>query len=301
MIISEKKQIKMLSNAEMELIHLGACRLLSRVGVKVTHEVIAEKLISQGALRKGERITIPANMVENALAKTAKTIQFDAPDPAYSFTLNAVENRVKFGPGGQALYIVHPAAGGWGRRPAGTDDLKQILVLCNRLKNVDFITRPVECDVPEDRMDLEKARIFRQYCSKPMNLANLIKVEHLDRVLEMIGDPAHVSFIISLISSPLVLDSAAGDKFIALVENLPVSISCCPQAEAPRPFRKWESCCSSMQNCSLDLFWAMSSDRGQVTVPGIPVTSIFIPTVLPGGVSRKVFDGLPLRHSSVVL
>ena len=133
MIISEKKQIKMLSNAEMELIHLGACRLLSRVGVKVTHEVIAEKLISQGALRKGERITIPANMVENALAKTAKTIQFDAPDPAYSFTLNAVENRVKFGPGGQALYIVHPAAGGWGRRPAGADDLKQILVLCNRL------------------------------------------------------------------------------------------------------------------------------------------------------------------------
>jgi len=237
MIISEKKQIKMLSNAEMELIHLGACRLLSRVGVKVTHEVIAEKLISQGALRKGERITIPANMVENALAKTAKTIQFDAPDPAYSFTLNAVENRVKFGPGGQALYIVHPAAGGWGRRPAGTDDLKQILVLCNRLKNVDFITRPVECDVPEDRMDLEKARIFRQYCSKPMNLANLIKVEHLDRVLEMIGDPAHVSFIISLISSPLVLDSAAGDKFIALVEkNLPVSISCCPQGGSTAPF-----------------------------------------------------------------
>lgn len=62
----------MLSPAEMELIHLGACRLLSRIGVKVTHEVIAEKLISRGAQRKGDRITIPANMVENALGKTEK-------------------------------------------------------------------------------------------------------------------------------------------------------------------------------------------------------------------------------------
>lgn len=237
MIIPDKKQIKMLSPAEMELIHLGACRLLSQIGVKVTHEGIAEKLLSRGAQRKGERIFISQNMVEDTLVKTAKTIQFDAPDPAYRFTLNVDENQVKFGPGGQALYIVHPAADGWGRRPAVTDDLKQILALCDQLKQVDFITRPVECDVPEDRMDVEKAGIFHKYCSKPMNLANLIKVEHLDKVLEIIGNPAYVSFIISLVSSPLVLDNSSGDKFIALLEkDLPVSISCCPQGGSTAPF-----------------------------------------------------------------
>lgn len=210
---------------------------------------------------------------------------------------------MKFGPGGQVLYIVHPAAGGWGRRPAGTDDLKQILVLCNQLKNVDFITRPVECDVPEDRMDMEKARIFRQYCSKPMNLANLIKVEHLDRVLEIIGNPAHVSFIISLISSPLVLDNSAGDKFIALVEkNLPVSISCCPQGGSTAPFSEVGELLQLHAELLFGFVLGNVFDRrgpgycngGSLLLP------IFIRTVLSGGVSRKVFDGLPLRHSSVV-
>ncbi len=237
MIISDKQQLKLLSPDAMQLIHGGSLRLLSQVGVKVTHAGIAEKLISRGAQRKGERIFIPQNMVENALAETAKTIQFDAPDPAYGFTVNASENQVKFGPGGQALYIVHPTADGWGRRPAGTDDLKQILALCDQLKQVDFITRPVECDVPEDQMDVEKAKIFHEYCSKPMNLANLIKVEHLDKVLEIFDNPAHLSFIISLVSSPLVLDTAAGGKFVALLEkDLPVAISCCPQGGSTAPF-----------------------------------------------------------------
>lgn len=237
MIISDEQRIKMLAPAEMELLHRGACRLLSQIGVKVTHKDIATRLLSRGAQRKGDRIFVPQKMIEGALAGTAKTIQFAAPDPGFGFTLDAADNQVKFGTGGQALYIVHPVAGGWERRPAGTDDLKQILVLCDRLQQVDFITRPVECDVPEEQMDLEKARLFRQHCSKPMNLANLIKVGHLEQVLTIIGNPAYVSFIISLVSSPLVLDSFSGDKFVALLEkDLPVSISCCPQGGSTAPF-----------------------------------------------------------------
>ncbi len=237
MIVSDKQQLKLLSPNAMELIHGGALRLLSQVGVKVTHAGIGERLISRGAQRKGERIIIPPDMVDNGLAETAKIIHFDAPDPAHGFTVNAAENQVKFGTGGQALYIVDHTSNGWVRRSAGTDDLKQILALCDQLKQVDFITRPVECDVPEDQMDLEKARIFHEYCSKPMNLANLVKVEHLDKVLEIIGNPAHVSFVISLVSSPLVLDTAAGEKFVALLEkDLPVAISCCPQGGSTAPF-----------------------------------------------------------------
>lgn len=237
MIISDMQQIKMLSSAEMQLIHEGTCRLLSEIGVKVPHKGIAEKLISHGAQRKGERIVIPRNMVENTLAKTARTIQFDAPDPAYGFTVDAAENQVKFGTGGQALYVVHRTDSGWEKKSAGSDDLKKILALSNQLEQVDFITRPVECDVPEDQMDVEKAKIFRDYCTKPMNLANLIKVDQLDEVLEIIGNPAHVSFIISLVSSPLSMDSSAGDKFIALVErDLPVSISSCTQGGSTAPF-----------------------------------------------------------------
>lgn len=237
MIISDEQLIETLSPAEMELIHRGACRILSQIGVRVTHEDIAGRLLSRGAERKGDRIFISQEMIEEALAQTAKTIRFDAPEPAHGFTLDADENQVKFGPGGQALFIVHPVAGGWDRRAAGTNDLKQILALCDQLPQVDFTTRPVECDVPEDRMDVEKAKIFQQYCTKPMNLANIVKVEYLDKVLEIIGNPAYVSFIVSLVSSPLALDDFSGDKFVALLEkDLPVSISCCPQGGSTAPF-----------------------------------------------------------------
>lgn len=237
MIIPEKQLLKMLSPDELQLIHGGACKILSELGVRVAHADIAERLESRGAQRKGDRLLIPREMVDHAMEVTAKTIQFDAPDPAYGFTINASENQVKFGPGGQALYIVHPTADGWAKRPAGSDDLKQILVLCDKLEQVDFVTRPVECDVPEEQMDLEKARIFKEYCSKPMNVANLIKVENLNQVLEIIGNPAHLSFITSLVSSPLVLDTAAAGKFVALLEkDLPVAISCCPQGGSTAPF-----------------------------------------------------------------
>lgn len=237
MIISDTQLLKMLTPAEMELIHDRSCILLSRVGVKVTHKGIAEKLLSRGAEQKGDRILIPPEMVDNALKVTGRTIEFAAPAPAFGFTLSAAENMVKFGTGGQALYVVHRSGDTWERKPADTDDLKQILALCDQLENVDFITRPVECDVPENEMDVEKAKIFRQYCSKPMNLANLIKVDQLDKIMDIIGNEAHLSFVTSLVSSPLVLDNAAGDKFVALLEkDLPVAISCCPQGGSTAPF-----------------------------------------------------------------
>ncbi len=275
MIISDKQQLKMLSPAEFQLLHEGTCRLLSQVGVKVTHEGIAEMLMSRGAQRKGERILIPQSMVENILEKTAKSIKFDAPDPAYGFTVNAAENQVKFGTGGQALYVVDRTSSEWVRRPAGTDDLKQILALCDQLKQVDFVTRPVECDVPEDQMDVEKARIFREYCSKPMNLANLIKLNRLDEVLEIIGDPAHVSFIVCLISSPLVMDSSAGDKLIAIVEkDLPVAISSCTQGGSTAPFSEVGELLQLNAELLFGYVLANAVRPGaQVLYRGIPITS----------------------------
>ena len=275
MIVSDIQQKKMLSPAEMQLIHEGTCKLLSQVGVKVTHEGIAEMLINRGAQRKGERILISQNMVENALAETAKTISFDAPNPSYGFTVNAAENQVKFGTGGQALYVVHRTSDGWERRPAETEDLKKILALCDQLKQVDFITRPVECVVPEEQMDVEKAKIFRDYCTKPMNFANLIKKDRLEEMLEIIGSPAYASFIVCLISSPLVMDSSAGDKLIAILEkNLPVAISSCTQGGSTAPFSEVGELLQL--NAELLFGYVLANvirPGAQVLYRGIPITS----------------------------
>ncbi len=275
MIVAAKQQLKMLSSAEMHLLHAGSCELLSRVGVRVTHTGIAKMLLERGAQRRGERILLSRELVEGALAQSARSIHFGAPDPAYSFTINGADNRVKFGTGGQALYLVQRTSNGWAKKPAGTEDLRKIVALCNQLHQVDFITRPVECDLPDDQKDVAKAKIFRQFCTKPMNLANLFKPERLESVLEIVGDPAYLSFIVSLVSSPLTMDSSAGEKLLALVQkDIPVAISSCPQGGTTAPFSEVGELLQLNAELLFGLVLANSARPGaRVLYRGIPVTA----------------------------
>jgi|GEM_PF-1780067 len=237
MKLTDTQRLQWLSNDELSRVHEGSCRLLAQVGVKVTHDRIAEILKDYGAEQKGDRILVPRELIDRALADTAKSIQFDAPDASHGFTVDASKNEVRFGTGGQALYVVHKTESGWEKKSAENEDLSRILALCDKLEHVDFVTRPVECDVPEDQMDVEKAKRFRDNSSKPMNLANLVKTEKLDEIVEIIGDKAYLSFIVCLVASPLTMDTSAGEKMLTLLEHdFPVAISSCPQGGSTAPF-----------------------------------------------------------------
>mgnify|MGYP006296043201 CR=1 FL=1 len=75
-----------------------------------------------------------------------------------------------------------------------------------------------------------------QHTSKHMNLANLVKLDNLDRIIETVKDPTLISFIASLAVSPLNIVSPTVEKFTAMIErDIPVSISSCPQAGATAP------------------------------------------------------------------
>ncbi|MGM0432560.1 MAG: trimethylamine methyltransferase family protein [Spirochaetota bacterium] len=237
MRISETQRLQWLSPEELQRLHQGTCDLLSQTGVKVTHEQIADILVQHGAQREDDRILIPQNMLEQALETTAKNIAFEAPDPKYSFSVDASENEVRFGTGGQALYMVSKTGDTWERRNAGGEDLERILSLCDTLDSVDFVTRPVECDVPEDHMDVEKAKLFKKHCSKPMNLANLVKPARLGDIVDIIGNRSYLSFIVCLVASPLTMDTSAGDRLLALLEkDFPIALSSCPQGGSTAPF-----------------------------------------------------------------
>lgn len=108
-----------------------------------------------------------------------------------------------------------------------------------------------------------------------MNLANLVNVEHLEQVLEIIGNPAYLSFIVSLISSPLVLDSFSGDKFVALLsKDLPVSISCCPQGGSTAPFSEVGELLQLHAELLFGFVLANTIRPGaKVLYRGIPITS----------------------------
>lgn len=226
----------MLASEEKDRLRNASCALLEEVGVKVGNRRVIDLLTQEGAVYENGRLRVPRAMVEGALATTPKTIRFGAPDPDRAFTVDGAGREVRFGTGGQALYVLHRRDGAYHRDPAGSADLEEIISLCDRLEHVDFITRPVECDVPAEEMDLRKARIFADNTSKPMNLANLVDPAKLPEIIETLGDASYLSFIVCLVASPLAVDDSAADKLFAIVERgLPVSLSSCPQAGTTAP------------------------------------------------------------------
>lgn len=230
------KKHTFLSDNECRLIHAGSCRLLNELGVKVESEQAANIFIKGGASYENSRIKIPGHIVDQAIDHTARRIELGAINPANQLVIDFDSPKIYFGTGGQALNVLHYEMNEFIKRPAVTRDLINILRICEQLDNVDFITRPVEPDVNEREMDLEKTRIFMKYATRHINLANLIKLEKLQEIISAFKDKSHISFISCVAVSPMNLVSPTIEKFMKIVEeDIPVAISSCPQAGTTAP------------------------------------------------------------------
>ncbi len=270
------KRRPLLTEEDCHIIHEGTCRLLEETGIHVTNQEAARIFTQNGAeLHDGERITIPRDVIEEKSRQTESRIELGAKNSANDLTIEAGVPRIFFGTGGQALYILEKNNGGFQRRSAGTGDLEHILQLCEQLPHVDFITRPVEPDVPEEDMDLEKIRIFLRYTTKHMNLANLVRLDKLPAILKEVEDPSLISFISCVCISPLKLASGTLDKFIRLVEeDIPVSISSCPQAGLTAPLSELgELIQVNAEVLSVIILANMIRPGARVLYRGIPITS----------------------------
>ncbi len=230
------ERTKLLSDANCRLIHEGSCRLLSEAGVHVESDRAVQMFLDGGASLENKRIKIPREMVEQAIQRTAKTIHLHARNSNHNVTIDVNAPEIYFGTGGQALNVLHYENGAFVKKQATTRDLIDIVRICEQLPNVDFITRPVEPDVPEEEMDLAKTRILLENTTKHMNLANLVRIDKLPDIIAAVQDPLLISFIASLTVSPLNLVSPTIDKFLKVIEHdIPVSISSCPQAGTTAP------------------------------------------------------------------
>lgn len=231
------KRYPVLSDRQCGIMHEASCRLLEQVGIDVAHDGARKLFLEAGAVERNGRIHIGRELVDAAVEKTARTIQLGARDPNSAITLDpAGKPAVHFGTGGQALNVLHWEDGAFAKRPAVTEDLIRILRLAQQLPHVDFITRPVEPDVAEEEMDTTKARLFSENTTKHMNLANLVCVDNLPRIVETVGDPSLISFISCLMVSPLHMVGDTTEKFMRIVRHdIPVAISSCAQAGTTAP------------------------------------------------------------------
>lgn len=282
---TEVKRRSLLSMDECRMVHEGSCRLLEEPGIETENKQAEKIFVQNGAAVHNGRIKIPRAVIEEMVGKTGKRIELGAKNENNRLTVEAGIPRIFFGTGGQALYIVEKEKNGdhFRRRTAGTNDLKKILELCENLDSVDFITRPVEPDVPEKDMDLVKTRLFLQNTTKHMNLANLIRMEKLPDILNEVKDRSLISFIACVCVSPLKLTGQTLKKFMRMVEeDLPVAISSCPQGGLTAPLSELgEIIQVNAEVLSAVVLANMINPGARVFYRGIPITSNFFEDVSP--------------------
>jgi len=140
----------------MQAIYATALRLLAEVGLGEVPEVLAQKFLAAGAVRAGDRVLFPRDLVDRVLAMAARRFTFHGRDPARSIEVG--DDRVYFGTGGAAVQTLDIDSGHY--RPSTLRDLYDFTRLQDTLTNVSWFTRCcVATDVP-DNFDLDVNTVF---------------------------------------------------------------------------------------------------------------------------------------------
>jgi len=149
----ESGSYKPLSQADCQAIHEAALVALAEVGLADAPQSGIDVMTRAGAVLGDDgRLRYPRALVEEMLAKAAKSITLCGRDPRHDLTLSGA--RVHYGTAGAAVHMVEPD--GRDYRESTVQDLHDAARIADRLDNIHFLQRPMVCrDIPDNReMDL---------------------------------------------------------------------------------------------------------------------------------------------------
>ncbi|MCK0139110.1 trimethylamine methyltransferase family protein [Aliiroseovarius sp. F47248L] len=134
-------------------IHLAALDALEQIGLADAPPSGIDIMTRAGAILGDDgRLRFPRALVEDMLAKAAKSITLCGRDPQHDLTLSG--KRVHYGTAGAAVHMVDPH--GREYRESTVQDLHDAARIVDQLDNIHFLQRPMVCrDIPDNReMDL---------------------------------------------------------------------------------------------------------------------------------------------------
>ncbi|MBA7674556.1 Glycine betaine methyltransferase [subsurface metagenome] len=215
--------------------------LLERTGVKITHSKALELLDGAGACVDGDRIRIPAWMVEDAINKAPKSVVLGRRNGERSVFLE--EDKSWFGPSLDCIDYLDPITDQ--RRPFTSDDCRITAAVADALPNYSWVmTIGMAADVPAEIADRVIARHALTYCEKPLVFCckNLNSVHDIYRMAVLIAGgeepfkqaPTIVHYSEPI--SPLLHFDLAIDKLMFCVEKgIPLIYYPAPQAGSTSP------------------------------------------------------------------
>jgi trimethylamine---corrinoid protein Co-methyltransferase len=235
-------QFSILSESQLEDIHLGALEVLRHTGIRFHHSQALETLKRAGAfVSDGNLVKFPARLVEEALSTVpGRVILCDRNGEPAVFLEG---RRVNFGTGSDCLNLLDPETGE--HRRFTQKDIINGYRLCDALPNIHFIMSiglPADVD-PRCSYDVQMA-LMLEHTTKPIVFVTNDQAS-CQRAIDMaaavaggqeaLREQQHI-LLYSEPSSPLQQSETAVDKLLMMAEyELPVVHSPGPQMGGTAP------------------------------------------------------------------
>jgi trimethylamine--corrinoid protein Co-methyltransferase len=135
--------------AALDAIHTASLALLERAGVRVESPAAAEILVEAGCIAAaGDRVLIPAGVVEEALARRPERYSLAARDPAKSLAMDPEPAQTYVHNLGGARDVIDPRTGA-GRRATARDQRLATRVMHHLVNQHQVTSLWQPCDLPD--------------------------------------------------------------------------------------------------------------------------------------------------------
>ena len=235
-------QYRPLTDPQIEQIHHAALTILGRTGVQVEEPEAQELFEKAGAQVTGNRVRLPAALVEDAVASAPSMVTLAGRDPRWDLQVGG--KRVHIGTGGAALTVFDLESGQ--PRPALLRDVAELARLVDALDNIHFYLVPVyPTDVEKDEVDVNTYYAGLANTGKHVQAGvytvqgirdTVAMCEHLVGSPDALRERPVVSFITSWMVSPLLFATEVTSLLIETCrQRIPVVLSAAPMAGSTAP------------------------------------------------------------------
>ncbi len=261
----DEKQIEYIDEASMSILENPGILCFSEKAAEI-YEKAGCRVEMENEDQNSRRVSIPANVVKEALRSVPTEVILGARNPANRLKLDAREPHIHFGTGSETniFQMMEPATFvkkddpsveinyPYYREERGSvNHLCQSAKLCNALENVDFFIRNVNIQDEEIDFDNKDANVFLaalMYMTKHVQ-AGVVNLDKLDDIIKMgeiiaggeeeFRNNPVLSFITCVIKSPLQMVEDTTEKLIEIAKRgLPTVISSSPQGGSTAPIRE---------------------------------------------------------------
>jgi len=227
-IVHQTPRFRLLSDCQLEELHLAALEILRRTGVDVLEEEARHLFRNAGAKLNGNRVRISPDLIEWALQRAPSRIvlcdQHGCP------CLYLEDTKAYYGTGSDTPNIIDLFTGQ--RRPSVKNDIAAVAKICDYLPNIDFVmSMGIASDVNREVSDLHHFEAMVNNTKKPLictswNLSNCQDIVTMAE--EVVGSPETLRqnpFIVMYTEpvSPLQLAKEPTQKILYMAgKGLPV-------------------------------------------------------------------------------